>query len=227
MQGYAWHEACFAGRDQEGAMIRRGSLRSLAVTSALLLAMLPTSARAQEAAPPSPENPPPQYPAPQYPAPQYPQPQYPQYSQPQYSQPLYAPPAAPDYVPAPPYAPPLDPVELEHRGKRKKIIGGLLIGVGTALSIAGAVLFIDGAWDSRCSGHEEHIHCAPSPGDGEAQFGVGALLVGQIMTLVGIPVYVVGGRQMAKARRLAARVALQPLVGSGGSGAVARVGLRF
>jgi hypothetical protein len=138
------------------------------------------------------------------------------------------------YLPPPPvyYAPspsvlPVDPVELEQRGHRKKVAGAILMGVGAVLSVVGAGFAIDGALHAECSGHEEHAVCKPSSATAEVEGGSTALLLGQVMTVVGVPVYIVGGRQVARARRLSAQLALQPLVGGAQAGAIARVDLRF
>lgn len=136
---------------------------------------------------------------------------------------LNAPP--PRYQPA--YTLPVDPVELEHRGRRKKTAGAVLMGVGTALSVVGAGFALDGALHAQCSGHEEHAVCTPSLATSELQLGTMGLLLGQVMTVVGIPIYIVGGRQVAAARRLLGELAFQPLLGGGGAGGLARVNVRF
>ena len=110
-------------------------------------------------------------------------------------------------APMPLYRPPprylvVDPVELEERGHHKKVAGAVLMGIGVGLSVLGVGLAIDGALHVQCSGHEEHAVCTPSFAASELQLGTVSVVVGQILTLVGIPVYVVGGRQVASARRL-------------------------
>ena len=140
--------------------------------------------------------------------------------------PQYYAPAPPQYyAPAPPLAV-VDPAELEARGHHKKLVGALLMGIGAGLTVVGLGFAIDGAAHSHCSGHEEHATCTPSAATTEAELGDLAAAAGTIMAIAGIPVYVVGGAQVAKARRLAA-LSVQPLLSNGGGGAVARVSLRF
>jgi hypothetical protein len=110
-------------------------------------------------------------------------------------------------APMPLYRPPprylvVDPVELEERGHRKKVAGAVLMGIGIGLTAIGVGLAIDGALHVQCTGHEEHAVCTPSFAASELQLGSVGAVVGQILTLVGIPVYIVGGRQVASARRL-------------------------
>ncbi len=136
------------------------------------------------------------------------------------------PPPVYDYAPPPRYASPVDPVELEHRGRKKKVAGAVLIGLGTALSVAGFGFAVDGALHAQCSGHEEHAVCTPSFATTELQLGPTAVLLGQVMTVVGIPVYVVGGRKVARARRLSGQLGLQPVVG-GAAGALASFSVRL
>ncbi len=133
----------------------------------------------------------------------------------------------PLYQAPPGYLAPIDPAELEHRGRRKKVIGAVLMGVGIGMSALGIGLALDGALHAQCSGHEEHAVCEPSFAESELQLGPTALVLGQIMTLVGIPIYIVGGRQVAAARRLSGQLAFQPLVGSMGSGGFAHLDVRF
>jgi hypothetical protein len=120
----------------------------------------------------------------------------------------------------------VDPVELEERGHRKKVIGAVLMGVGAGLSVIGLGFAVEGGLHAHCSGHEEHATCTPSAATSELQLGSLGLAAGTVMSLVGIPVYVAGGAQVAKARRLAA-LTVQPLVSSAGGGAIARVAVRF
>jgi hypothetical protein len=201
--------------------------RSWTTSLAALLLVFATSthAGAQEAPPaPAPAEQPPPPPATPPPPPGEPQAVEPQ-PQPYYapSPGYYAPPA---YAPAP-YAIQVDPAELERRGRTKKVVGAVFMGLGTALSIVGIGLTIDGGLHAECHGHEEHATCKPSPALTEFDAGAGALFVGQVLTIVGIPVYIVGGRQVARARRLAGQVSLQPLVGSAGAGAAAQLRFRF
>lgn len=142
-------------------------------------------------------------------------------------QPYAAP--APPYVAPPPYATPIDAAELERRGQHKRVAGGVLMGLGAALTILGMALAIDVAANRQisCSGHEEHATCTPSPALTELQSGYVAAVGGQLLLLAGIPVYVVGSVQVARARRLAPQLAVQPLVSSAGGGAVASAGFRF
>ena len=127
------------------------------------------------------------------------------------------------YAPARPLTV-VDPAELEARGHHKKLVGALLMGIGAGLTVVGLGFAIDGAAHAHCSGHEEHATCTDSAATTEAQLGSLAAAGGTVMALVGIPVYVVGGAQVAKARRLAA-LTVQPLVSSAGAGA--RVSWRF
>jgi hypothetical protein len=123
--------------------------------------------------------------------------------------------------------PPPPSLELEQRGHRKKVIGAVLMGVGIGLSAVGIGLALDGAMHAECSGHEEHAVCKPSFATSELDAGTTSLLFGQVLTIVGIPVYIVGGRQVATARRLSGQLAFVPLAGAAGSGAVAQASLRF
>jgi hypothetical protein len=120
----------------------------------------------------------------------------------------------------------VDAAELEHRGRSKKVAGAVLMGLGFGLAAIGIGVALDGALHAQCSGHEEHAVCVPSAATTEMDLGTTTAVVGTLMGLVGIPVYVVGSVQVAKARRLSA-VTLQPLVSSTGAGAMAGVRLRF
>jgi hypothetical protein len=181
---------------------RLHSLVRLAVVGSLLMCSV-GAARAQDAVvePPPPPIPPP--------PPSY----------------YYVPAPAPYYVPPPPRLT-IDPVELEQRGHRKKVAGAVLMGLGVGLTAVGIGFGIHGALHAECHGHEEHATCTPSAATTEMQLGTTGAVVGTVMAIAGIPVYIVGGAQVAKARRLSA-LSLQPLVSSAGAGAVARAEVRF
>lgn len=125
------------------------------------------------------------------------------------------------------YASPLDPQELERRGHSKKVAGAVLMGLGLGLTAVGLGLALDGALHVHCTGHEEHAVCEPSSAASELQLGETGAALGQIMTVVGIPIYVVGAKQVADGRRLSGQLAFQPLVGAHNAGAVVRLALRF
>jgi hypothetical protein len=134
------------------------------------------------------------------------------------------------YVAAPPYLLPVDVAELERRGQEKKIAGAVMMILGGALNIVAIGLTIDVLANKpplHCTGHEEHIMCDPSPADTELNVTYAAAVTGQLLLLAGIPVYVVGSVQVARARRLSTQWAVQPLVSRAGAGAVATVGFRF
>jgi hypothetical protein len=180
-------------------MKRLGPSRAIALLFALFASVSATKARAQEA----PVPPPPAYPPAAYP------------------------PAPAGDDGQPPNASQVDPAELEQRGQDKKTLGVILMGVGAGLAVIGTGFAVDGALNMECSGHEEHAVCKPSPAKSEFEMGSAAALLGVVMAVVGIPVYIVGARQVAKARRLSGQLAVQPLVGSTGGGAIAQVGFRF
>jgi hypothetical protein len=105
------------------------------------------------------------------------------------------------------YAPPrpqliVNPAELEQRGHRKKVIGAVLIGIGVGLSAIGIGFAIDGAMHAQCSGHEEHAVCTPSSATSRMELGSTAAVVGGVLAIVGTPIYIVGGVQVSRARRL-------------------------
>ena len=101
------------------------------------------------------------------------------------------------------------------------------MGLGAGLTALGIGLAIDGALHAECSGHEEHAVCKPSFATSELDGGTGAILLGQVLTIVGIPVYIVGGRQVAQARRFSAQLSVEPLVSRAGTGALGRAVFRF
>jgi hypothetical protein len=125
------------------------------------------------------------------------------------------------------YASPPDPQALEQRGHRKKVAGAVLMGLGLGLTAVGLGLALDGALHVHCTGHEEHAVCEPSSAASELQLGETGAAFGQLMTVVGIPIYVVGAKQVADGRRLSGQLALQPLASPSGVGVVARLALRF
>jgi hypothetical protein len=142
-------------------------------------------------------------------------------------------PAPPAPAPAPatsdapaPRSQRVDPAELEERGQEKKTLGVVLMVAGAALAVIGTGVMFDGAAHADCSGHEEHAVCKSSAGMGEFEMGAAAGLVGVVMAIVGIPVFVSGSMQVAKARRMTG-LTLQPLVGNAGPGAIAQIGFRF
>ena len=177
-------------------------------------------------------SPPPQLEAPS-PPPQYEVPSPPPQLEAPSPPPQLDAPSPPQYNAAPlrPWLPPVDSraAELAGRGHRKKVAGAVLMGVGAGLSVLGIALALDVAVNRQisCAGHEEHAVCTPSPALTELNSGYVAVSVGQLMMLVGIPVYVVGSVQAAKARRWSGQLALQPLFGHAGAGALAAYHLRF
>jgi hypothetical protein len=182
-------------------MMKSGSwLKRLLLIGALVSCCV-RGARAQEGGvePPPPPPPPPSY--------------------------YYVPAPAPYYVPAPARLT-IDPVELEQRGQRKRVAGAVLMGLGFGLTVVGLGFGIDGALHAECHGHEEHATCTPSAATTEAQLGTAGAVLGTVMGIAGIPVYIVGSAQVAKARRLTA-LSVQPLISSAGAGAVAHAEVRF
>ena len=125
--------------------------------------------------------------------------------------------AAPEPLPPPPppvvtMTPPLPPPyistlsghELVRRGHRKKVAGGVLMGIGSAMLAGGMVLV---AIDSA-----SHHPGGPLEPAGQILGLVGAPLI-----LAGIPTYIVGGYQMDKGRRLQlSGFAAAPTFSSGG-----------
>lgn len=104
---------------------------------------------------------------------------------------------AQEYIPPPIVAPPpyqpysyqLDQ-ELAARGHRNKVAGAILIAIGSLSLAAGQALII---YDSVHSfGRRDNI--------GYLAGGVAAEVAGIAMNAIGIPVYVVGGSQMKRAR---------------------------
>jgi hypothetical protein len=125
------------------------------------------------------------------------------------------PPIAPPgycYSPLPPCPAPVDADDRERRGRSKKIAGAIMLGVGAALSVAGIGLLAT----SRSYNESTHI-----------PLGGTALLVGQLSSIAGIPVYVVGAAQVDRARRWRGQWTVTPLSSSAGSGVVAQVGFPF
>ena len=124
-------------------------------------------------------------------------------------------------------ASPFDPLELERRGHAKKVAGAVLMGVGLGLTAIGLGLALDGALHVQCSGHEEHAVCTPSSAASELQLGETGAALGQIMTIVGIPLFVVGAKQVDDAHRLSGQLALRPMLGPTSAGVAAQLVLRF
>ena len=92
--------------------------------------------------------------------------------------------------PAPPlYISTLSGEELVRRGHRKKVAGGVLMGIGSAMLVGGIVLVAIDSANRRPGG--------PLEPAGEIISAVGAPLL-----IAGIPTYIVGGYQMDKGKRL-------------------------
>jgi hypothetical protein len=118
---------------------------------------------------------------------------------------------APEQCPAPTSCDYLD--DLERRGRSKKIAGGLMIGIGMASLIGGAI----------AAGWAAVDHAAPASygryerDDAIIIGGAVASFLGGLTMLAGIPVTIVGSYQVGKARRL--RATLAPVVGANQAGA--------
>ncbi len=105
--------------------------------------------------------------------------------------------------------------ELEHSGHHKKVAGAVLIAGGSALIVAGTALMIAGAWNDGWAGcyQGEYVHYRYGYGYGAAyghdcgnhalEFAGGATaIIGFGALGAGIPVYIVGGHEVARARWL-------------------------
>jgi len=93
---------------------------------------------------------------------------------------------------------------LERRGHRNKIVGMVLMGIGTALQVGGLAMFLATLSTSD-----------PSVGIGSV--GELILIAGFGATMTGVGYYVVGGVQVSAAQRLVGRLSLTPLIGGGGA----------
>jgi hypothetical protein len=101
--------------------------------------------------------------------------------------------------------------QLKERGRRNKIAGGVLIGLGSAILAAGQVLtiyalenpqqlyVINGTLQNNPSLCGPHGCDNQRYNTGMIAGGAVMAVAGAIMTLVGIPVYAVGGSEMHKA----------------------------
>jgi hypothetical protein len=117
------------------------------------------------------------------------------------------------------------------RAHHKKVAAAALIGVGSALAVAGQILLIVAAVDKQFYGAE--VHCGPMGGCGShpslyEPFAIpGGVLVGggAAMLITGIPLYAVGGAEMRRAERTGPTLSFAPQFGRDGGTLVAR--LRF
>jgi hypothetical protein len=196
----------------------------IAVVLPLALAVGELRARAEEAPPatPPPTEQPQQQPQPQ-PAPDLSQPAPP----PGY----YVPPQPPPgYVFVSPPAAQL--AALEAAGRHKKLAGAILMGSGAGLVLIGSALWIAGAWsqDDACV-QANRANTFPNGDHGcengaLVAAGAGTALFGTAVLITGVPVYIIGGSQIARAYQLRRTVWIAPAArpvssGHGGLGGLA------
>jgi hypothetical protein len=116
---------------------------------------------------------------------------------------------------------------LELAGRHKKLFGGVLMGVGAGIALAGTGLMIAGAWDENgyCARHYDYryhgtyAHCSESA---LTVAGVTTALFGSAVIVPGALIYASGGRDVAEAHRLRrccwSSVSLRPTIGRTAAG---------
>jgi hypothetical protein len=109
------------------------------------------------------------------------------------------------------------------RAHQEKVGGAVLIGVGSALTLAGQIMFIV----SAAIPYVSHAHCGPA-GCGASPFlnptlvpeASAAVGVGGALVIIGVPFYITGGRRAERAT-----LAFSPQLGPNSASLSAR--LRF
>jgi hypothetical protein len=113
---------------------------------------------------------------------------------------------------------------LEQSGRHNKRVGAILLGTGGGIALIGTGLLIAAAWDdSDCVHHNDgfhhHIDCDHSA---LSIAGATTTLLGIGVLAPGVGIYVNGGSQVARARRLRSyywgSASLRPTLGRGAVG---------
>jgi hypothetical protein len=111
---------------------------------------------------------------------------------------------------------------LAESGRRNKRIGAILMGVGGGIAAAGTALLIAGDWDDGCKQWSDDQHHGSCGASSLSIAGATTAFLGSASLITGVIVYVTGGSDASRARRLQRTfwgpISLQPTLSPGGAG---------